>query len=143
MRLFIAILFFLITHIANGQTFKKDWTAFIAKNWTVTFTSDTTPYLSSTPVGQLIFKCKVDKELKVQYYVFNKSKVDSSFLRKKHEWEFVQSCGVFTDGKTNFNSFEFGQFYYFLKTCHNCNTGLSRQCQNLSNKLSDFVYKTN
>ena len=138
MRLILLIIFYFSFHITFGQTFKNDWTTFSAKNWTANFNFDTTSYFTKSTIGQLVFKNKIDKKLKLQYFVFEKNKIDTLFLRKKHEWEFVQSCGVLTDGKTNFTSFEFGQFYYLLKICHNCNTGLSTKCQVLSNKLSSF-----
>jgi hypothetical protein len=61
-----------MVHITFGQTFKKDWTAFSVKNWTAKYIPDTTSYLTKTTVGQLIFKNKIDKNLKLQYFVFDK-----------------------------------------------------------------------
>ena len=139
MKIIILTILLLAFQTTFGQTFVSDWTKFSDSKWTVKFLNDKSPHLDKNTQGLLIFQNIQNSKLQVVYYVFLKSDLDSLFKKKIKNWYFVQACLTFTNGNLDFYPFNFRQFYYCLKPCHNCDTKNNIDCAELANRLQEYI----
>lgn len=141
MKLIILVLSLTISGLTFGQKFKKDWSKFNASSWTAKFISDKSSedFLIKETQGRLVFKYKSDATQMVTYYVYYKSDMDSSFNKKIIGWLISKSCLTLTNRKTNFASFELGQYYYLLKPCHTCHSATNQDCEFLAEQILTFI----
>ena len=139
MKLLSFIIFLLITTSITGQAFKKDWITFYNRYWNVIYSNDNTQYIHKTTQGQIIFQNKNDTALNLIYYVYLKSDIDTDFCKKIMNWQLIQSCITITNGKSDFMSFDYGDYFYFLQPCHSCHTGKNDECEKLADQLIKFI----
>ena len=125
---------------AYEQSCKTDWSGFANSDWTLNYFNDTSSFLDKTTQGRLIFKNKSDSLLTLTYYIYLKSDIDSAFEQKIMFFLFSQSCMTLDNGKVDFKSFYyFRHYYYLLKPCHKCNTGLNKDCEKLAEQMIGFI----
>jgi hypothetical protein len=142
-KLIALFLTLVISSASFGQKFSEYWRAFNSPRWKVNFIVDKTPeyFLEKNTQGRLVFANKTDSALIVTFYVYLKAEMDSSFKKKIFGWLISQSCLTLTDGKTDFVSFNFGQFYYLLKPCHSCHPATNEDCELLEKQILNFIVK--
>lgn len=139
MKIILLTIFFLTIQIAFGQSFYSDWTTFSDKKWSVELINDTSHFLGKSTQGRMIFRNNQNPEIKIHYFVFLNSDIDSSFRKKINNWYFIQSCATITNKESTFISFKLKQFYYLLKPCHICYNGEDKVCVELVHHLNDYV----
>ena len=136
---YIFIIFFVSRQFA-AQTFVSDWTSFSNKKWTVIFNQiPTSPFVDKKTKGQIVFKNKKDKSLELTFEIYAKLDHDTILKKAIHDWYFVQSCSNMTKDGKSFSEFEFKNYYYYLKPCHNCHTALSTDCYQLADQLAKYI----
>jgi hypothetical protein len=139
MKINLLTIFLLTIQTTFGQTFSSDWTKFSDTKWTVELINDTSPFLDKSTQGEMIFQNRQNPEIEIYYSVYLNTDIDSSFRKKIKNWYFIQSCATITNKENTFISFEFKQFYYLLKPCHNCQTGTNKECAELVHHLNDYI----
>ncbi len=139
MNRILLIIIGLISLSSYGQDFVNDWKVFNCKNWTVEIKTDTNQYLGQSTQGHIIFHCRKNQALEVEYFVFQKNNITESFKEKIYEWSFRQSCLQIIDGDNYFRSFTKRNYYYLLEACPSCNTYQFSYCRKLNRKIKKYV----
>ncbi len=131
------IFFFLLTTVSFGQSFKKDWDAFVPyKHWELKFNEDSLSFLGVKAQGHMRIRSTADTTLGVVFSVYLKSDTDSIFQKKLKHWLFAQSCTSFTANKINFTTFDFKDYFYLLQPCHRCTNDI---CYKSAEKLLMYI----
>jgi len=87
----------------------------------------------------MIFQNRQNPEIKIYYSVYLYTDTDRSFRKKIKNWYFIQSCATITNKESTFISFNFKHFYNLLKPCHNCQTGINKECAELVHHLNNNI----
>jgi hypothetical protein len=134
--IFIIIAIFHFT-ICKSQSFESYWKEFNCENWAVKIDENKLSFLGKEIQCKVSFVNTKGNSRMVNYYVYRKSDIDSSFKQEVEKYLFVQSC-LFQSGKFNFESFYLNNFYYFLVPCH-CSTKENKDCENLAENIGKYI----
>ena len=140
----LLLIFALFVFTSKGQSFEPDWIDYkLPVGWKIDVKKKTQylNYAEREMLGELNFIYRNDSaDHKVSYIVFEYPHIDTTLTKNLLQYLMIQSCLDFVNTDQPFlQSFERNGFYYFLKPCHGCHQNKYIECQELANKLDDFV----
>ena len=141
MKTLLISIFVLITLNVSAQNFRKDWTFFrLRTGWYLNFSKDKTPYIGKNTQGHMTFTSSKDSTLKVVYYIYQKTDMDTAFTKEIYTWRMIQACwNSFSNGDKSLMSFDIGDYHYLMESCPKCDAKKNKDCEMLAQDILDFI----
>ena len=137
MKILFIIISIFCYEVSQSQSLKNDWKQFNCENWTLKIVEEKSIFLGKEIQYVVTFINTKGNSKGVEYYVYKKLDIDSSFKEEVQNFYMMQSC-LFVRGKFNFGDFYINDYYYFLKPCH-CNTKENNDCGNLAENIEKYI----